>query len=41
LQLADGNRTTTAEILGLSRQSLYAKLDRYSIGEREQDSEET
>jgi transcriptional regulator PpsR len=41
LQLADGNRTTTAEILGLSRQSLYAKLDRYSIGERERDSEET
>ncbi len=41
LQLADGNRTTTAEILGLSRQSLYAKLDRYSIGEKEQDSEET
>ena len=41
LQLADGNRTTTAEILGLSRQSLYAKLDRYDIGDIEENSEET
>jgi transcriptional regulator PpsR len=40
LQLANGNRTTAAEILGLSRQSLYAKLDRYSIDDKEQDSEE-
>ncbi len=29
---AKGNRTATAELLGLSRQSLYAKLNRYSIG---------
>ncbi len=31
LELTDGNRTAAAEILGLSRQSLYAKLDRYSM----------
>lgn len=42
LQLADGNRTSAAEILGLSRQSLYAKLDRYNLDkEKETDSEET
>jgi transcriptional regulator PpsR len=34
LQLAEGNRTTAAEILGLSRQSLYAKLDRYHLDEK-------
>ena len=39
LQLADGNRTSAAEILGLSRQSLNAKLDRYNL--EETDSEET
>lgn len=31
LDLANGNRTVTAELLGLSRQSLYAKLNRYNI----------
>lgn len=31
LALAEGNRTTTAELLGLSRQSLYAKLGRYGF----------
>lgn len=31
LELADGNRTTAAELLGLSRQSLYAKLERYDL----------
>jgi transcriptional regulator PpsR len=41
LQLAGGNRTSAAEILGLSRQSLYAKLERYNLGEKEPDSEET
>ena len=31
LQLTDGNRTAAAELLGLSRQSLYAKLNRYGM----------
>jgi transcriptional regulator PpsR len=30
LQQADGNRTAAAEILGLSRQSLHTKLNRYA-----------
>jgi transcriptional regulator PpsR len=32
LHRAHGNRTAAAELLGLSRQSLYAKLARYSMG---------
>ncbi|CAH2601070.1 Regulator of carotenoid biosynthesis; Transcriptional regulator, PpsR [Rhodovastum atsumiense] len=31
LRLAEGNRTAAAELLGLSRQSLYAKLNRYGF----------
>lgn len=31
LELANDNRTQAAEILGLSRQSLYAKLNRYGL----------
>jgi len=31
LERADGNRTATAEMLGLSRQSLYMKLNRYGL----------
>jgi transcriptional regulator PpsR len=31
LDEADGNRTATAELLGLSRQSLYMKLNRYGL----------
>jgi transcriptional regulator PpsR len=31
LELAEGNRTAAAELLGLSRQSLYTKLEQYSI----------
>ncbi len=31
LRLAGGNRTAAAELLGLSRQSLYAKLNRYDL----------
>lgn len=32
LELTGGNRTAAAEVLGLSRQSLYAKLGRYGLG---------
>jgi DNA-binding NtrC family response regulator len=31
LSLAGGNRTAAAELLGLSRQSLYVKLNRYAM----------
>ena len=31
LELTRGNRTAAAELLGLSRQSLYAKLNRYGL----------
>jgi transcriptional regulator PpsR len=31
LEMANGNRTAAAGILGLSRQSLYAKLNRYGL----------
>jgi transcriptional regulator PpsR len=41
LELAEGNRTATAELLGLSRQSLYAKLNRYGLDDKEPDIEET
>ena len=41
LELADGNRTATAELLGLSRQSLYAKLNRYGLDDKGPDTEET
>lgn len=40
LGLADGNRTATAELLGLSRQSLYAKLNRYGLEDKGSDAEE-
>ena len=32
LERVHGNRTAAAELLGMSRQSLYAKLSRYSMG---------
>jgi transcriptional regulator PpsR len=41
LELASGNRTATAELLGLSRQSLYAKLNRYGLDDKEPNAEET
>ena len=41
LELAAGNRTATAELLGLSRQSLYAKLNRYGLDDKGSDTEET
>lgn len=41
LELAGGNRSATAELLGLSRQSLYAKLNRYGLENKGSDTEET
>jgi DNA-binding NtrC family response regulator len=41
LELAGGNRTATAELLGLSRQSLYAKLNRYGLDDKVPGIEET
>jgi len=41
LELSGGNRTATAELLGLSRQSLYAKLNRYGLEDRESDSRDS
>lgn len=35
LESTDGNRTAAAQLLGLSRQSLYAKLNRYGLEENE------
>ena len=32
LELTDDNRASAAELLGLSRQSLYAKLHRFGLG---------
>jgi DNA-binding NtrC family response regulator len=33
LQLSGDNRASAAEMLGLSRQSLYVKLHRYGLGD--------
>ena len=38
LRLTDGNRTAAAELLGLSRQSLYAKLNRYGMDQKTADA---
>jgi transcriptional regulator PpsR len=38
LQLTGGNRASAAEMLGLSRQSLYVKLRRYGLMERSEES---
>lgn len=38
LELTGDNRASAAEMLGLSRQSLYVKLHRYGMGERESGS---
>jgi transcriptional regulator PpsR len=39
LELAGDNRASAAEMLGLSRQSLYVKLRRYGLGDLEAESE--
>ncbi len=38
LNLTSNNRASAAEILGLSRQSLYSKLNRFGLGSSEPDS---
>lgn len=40
LQLTQDNRASAAEVLGLSRQSLYVKLRRYGLGDLTPDVEE-
>jgi DNA-binding protein Fis len=37
--MANGNRTAAAELLGVSRQSLYAKLNRYDINDGQSPSD--
>lgn len=39
LQLTSDNRASAAEMLGLSRQSLYVKLRRYGLGELDSEAE--
>ncbi len=39
LKMANGNRTAAAELLGVSRQSLYAKLNRYDINDGQSPSD--
>jgi transcriptional regulator PpsR len=41
LSLANNNRTVAAELLGLSRQSLYAKLNRYGMANDTDAKEDT
>lgn len=40
LELTGDNRASAAEVLGLSRQSLYAKLHRYGLGELTSEGED-
>jgi transcriptional regulator PpsR len=39
LELTHDNRTSAAEVLGVSRQSLYVKLRRYNLGNAQPDTE--
>jgi transcriptional regulator PpsR len=41
LELTGDNRASAAEMLGLSRQSLYVKLRRYGLGDLQDGSAET
>ena len=40
LKMTDDSRASAAEMLGLSRQSLYVKLHRYGIGDLEEDDKQ-
>ena len=40
LQLNDNNRASTADMLGLSRQSLYVKLNRYGIEDKDETADD-
>jgi DNA-binding NtrC family response regulator len=37
--MTDDNRASAADLLGLSRQSLYVKLRRYGISDQDTDDE--
>ena len=37
LTMTNDNRASAADVLGLSRQSLYAKLRRYGLGDMDDD----
>ena len=39
LELTGDNRASAAEMLGLSRQSLYSKLRRFGLGQRDADAD--
>ncbi len=41
LKMTDDSRASAAEILGLSRQSLYVKLRRYGIGDQDSDDQQS
>ena len=41
LGLTSGNRTAAAELLGLSRQGLYAKLNKYGLDAEGENRAET
>jgi transcriptional regulator PpsR len=41
LELTGDNRASAAEMLGLSRQSLYSKLRRFGLGDLDQDDEDS
>ena len=41
LELTRDNRASAAEMLGLSRQSLYVKLRRYGVGDLPSDADKT
>ena len=40
LERAGGNRSKAAELLGITRRTLYSRMDRYGIGNRGSSAEE-